>query len=88
MGKIIQTNSTRDKDGDTIIIDLSKQTKIGHVIGAKNNLLLCEELDSNYDFVFNDTQRLQRKVFACHPYNIVQVGYLNVNEEILKKLTV
>ncbi len=70
MGKIIQTHTSK---------------KIGHVIGAKDKLLLCEELDSNLDFLFENGNR---KVFACSPLSVKQIGYMDINNEILKKLTV
>jgi len=48
--------------------------KIGHVVGIKDGHILCETLDEKHDFVNKDGTR---EVFACHPKNITQIGYLD-----------
>jgi hypothetical protein len=69
MGKIIKTQSE----------------KIGHVIGVKNNSLLCEELDHDHNFLFEGGKR---RVFACSPGSAKQIGYMDINNEILKRFAV
>lgn len=72
-------------------------TKIGHVIGAKGNKILCEEMDNDFNFICEDvtikgsltghevTIAGNRKVFACDPSKSEQIGYLDPIEELFKK---
>lgn len=64
---------------------IKSTTKLGHVIGVKNNKLLCEELDSDYNFMFEGGKR---KVFSCDPDKARQIGYMDLNMLTAKRMEV
>lgn len=79
MGKIIQATITALSCNN---VPYAFKTKIGHVIGIRDKKILCEELDSNYDFVIENGKK---KVFACNPESVEQIGYLTPEEIMLKR---
>jgi hypothetical protein len=72
--------------GKIIMYKSLVSNRFGHVIGKRHTQLgekiLCEELDSNFDFIIEDGKR---KVFMCSPKNVEQVGYLDPVDELFKK---